>query len=69
MPIPDAQPPSGTPSSQIRNAVAPKGTLLGTMPVVDESFVKQAQQQLKGGTQVIAHGKAAPLPEDDKNKK
>jgi hypothetical protein len=73
MPQPPApQPPAPQPpGGQFRNATSAKGTLLGTMPVVDEELLRRAQQQLqqgKPGTTVSGTGRAAPLP-PDKDKK
>lgn len=63
-PPPQAQDPGG-----YRNPTTAKGTMLGTMPVIDEEMIKRAQQQLKTpGTQVSGKGGAAPLP-DPKDKK
>ncbi len=65
---PPQQPP---PQGQFRNPTTAKGTMLGTMPVVDEDMIRRAQQQInqgKPGTQVSGKGGAAPLP-PDKDKK
>jgi hypothetical protein len=55
--------------SQLRNAQSAKGTLLGTMPVIDEEMIKKAQEQVRQGTQVSGKGGAASLPDPDKDKK
>jgi pSer/pThr/pTyr-binding forkhead associated (FHA) protein len=68
VPLPPAPPPPAPaapgPPQPVRNAVAPKGTLLGTMPVVDEKALRAAQQGQAPTepTQVIGRGGAAPLP-------
>jgi hypothetical protein len=66
---PPAAPPAAPPGQQFRNPTSAKGTLLGTMPVLDEEVIRRAQEQLRGGTQVTGKGGAAPLPPDDKDKK
>ena len=54
----------------LRNEMAAKGTLLGTMPLMDEEMIRKAQQKLQDRpeTQVSGKGAVAPLP-PEKDKK
>ena len=54
----------------LRNEMAAKVTLLGTMPLMDEEMIRKAQQKLQDRpeTQVSGKGAVAPLP-PEKDKK
>ena len=65
---PPPPPPAAPPTGQFRNAQTAKGTMLGTMPVIDEEMIRKAQQEARPPTQVSGKGGAAPI-DDDKDKK
>jgi hypothetical protein len=58
--------------TSFRNPTTAKGTLLGTMPVIDEDMIKKAQQQIQQSQPPAPPphaGQGSAPPPDSKDKK